>query len=177
MSGRTTVTQGHQHRFRNLTDRLIPGNGTHRHSFNGITQITNGHRHSYSGITGNAINGQGARHFHRFRQVSRIANGHRHILSGRTSVPIRVSGSSKHRHSIIIESIKQKWCWRIFNILDLNSLLQRRVFWRYASQSHNLGGSNPTAKMPSTIITGSDSGDLNNSLGLSFLFSPDRSRR
>ena len=108
MSGRTSFNDGHRHRFRNFTNRFIPGIGTHRHTFNGITQFAQGHRHSYSGITGPAINGQGARHFHRFRQRTRLADGHTHIISGRTSVPIRVSGSSlrHHRHEIIVESIK-----------------------------------------------------------------------
>lgn len=107
MSGNTSITAGHRHRFRNLTDRFIPGVGTHRHTFNGITQIADGHRHRYSGITGPAINGQGPRHFHRFRQLTRFADGHRHLISGRTSVPIRVSGTRLHRHDIIIESIKR----------------------------------------------------------------------
>ncbi|MCY9518001.1 YmaF family protein [Paenibacillus apiarius] len=107
MSGRSSLTEGHRHRFRNLTDRFIPGRGTHRHTFNGITQVADGHRHAYSGITGPALNGQGPRHFHRFRQVTRVADGHTHIISGRTSVPIRVSGSAKHRHGLIVESIKR----------------------------------------------------------------------
>ncbi|ETT66671.1 YmaF family protein [Paenibacillus sp. FSL H8-0457] len=107
MSGNTSINEGHRHRFRNLTDRFIPGIGTHRHSFNGITQIADGHRHRYSGITGAAINGQGPRHFHRFRQMTQFADGHRHLISGRTTVPIRVSGSTLHRHGIIIENIKR----------------------------------------------------------------------
>lgn len=107
MSGLTSFNFGHRHRFRNLTDRLILGIGTHRHTFNGVTQVTRRHRHRFSGITGRAINGQGARHFHRFSQITRIADGHRHRISGRTSTPIRVSGSSRHSHGLIIESIKR----------------------------------------------------------------------
>lgn len=107
MSGVTSFNDGHRHRFRNFTDRFIPGIGTHRHTFNGITQVTEQHRHRYSGITGRALNGQGARHFHRFSQITRIADGHRHRISGRTSTPIRVSGSSRHTHGLIIESIKR----------------------------------------------------------------------
>ena len=107
MSGNTSINAGHRHRFSNFTDRFIPGIGTHRHTFNGITQVADGHRHRYSGITGPAINGQGPRHFHRFRQLTQFADGHRHLISGRTSVPIRVSGSTFHRHGIIIESIKR----------------------------------------------------------------------
>lgn len=107
MSGVTSFNDGHRHRFRNLTDRFIPGIGTHRHTFHGITQVTEQHRHRYSGITGPAINGQGARHFHRFRQITRFADGHRHLISGRTSTPILVSGSSRHAHGLIIERIKR----------------------------------------------------------------------
>ncbi|MDK8183893.1 YmaF family protein [Paenibacillus sp. UMB4589-SE434] len=110
MSGRTSITLGHRHNFLNFTDRFIPGRGTHRHTFNGITRIADGHRHSYAGITGRAINGQGPRHFHRFRQVTRIADGHTHVISGRTSIPIRVSGSSRHVHKIIVQKIKKHKC-------------------------------------------------------------------
>ncbi|WP_339293444.1 YmaF family protein [Paenibacillus sp. FSL W8-0187] len=78
-----------------------------QHRMSGNTSINVGHRHRYSGITGAAINGQGPRHFHRFRQMTQFADGHRHLLSGRTSVPIRVSGSTLHRHGIIIENIKR----------------------------------------------------------------------
>jgi hypothetical protein len=106
MKGVTSIAQNHRHLFDNVTDLFIPGVGTHRHTFQGITNTTNGHRHNYSGTTGPAINGQGPNHFHRFRIQTRVANGHIHIISGRTTVPMFIGTSSTHRHGLIIEKIE-----------------------------------------------------------------------
>lgn len=105
MQGVTSLNDGHQHLFSNITDLLIPEAGTHRHTFQGITNTTEGHRHSYSGTTGPAINGQGARHFHRFRVVTRLADGHTHVISGRTTVPMLIRGLSVHK--LIVEKVKR----------------------------------------------------------------------
>jgi hypothetical protein len=105
MEGVTSIIEGHQHLFSNVTDLLIRIPRSHKHTFQGITNTTSSHRHSYSGMTGPAINGQGANHFHRFRIFSQISAGHRHIISGRTTVPILINGVMLH--GLIVEKVKR----------------------------------------------------------------------